>query len=333
MKLKNIAEECQSALVSRQSEYDSEKEKQDEIQSIRNQIVSDVEITNEAFGFTDDEINIIQSFYKHTDYKNDNFYVSQYATPEEEVDEQYRLFLDAKDALYAKSHPQYIYTDSIDNLYALPEFQVFQKQLNIFDFIHVETSLGYQEKLRVISISYNPCMLEDDLEIEFTSMVQYNAKINDYAQLLNAQNNDAKNKILGTTGSKNDLEYNIDSSVIKMILQSMSFGTAVKNEVQSSYNSSIFAFNNILNENLTTDNIIKILNNNELLLSGLLSKYINSDTVITNILNASEGNIQELTSKLITTDEIISKLAKDEDIWFHTRLCAGSHVLHEFNGI
>ena len=32
-------------------------------------------------------------------------------------------------------------------------------------------------------------------------------------------------------------------------------------------------------------------------------------------------------------DYIISKLAKDEDIWFHARLCAGSHVLLKFNGI
>ena len=32
-------------------------------------------------------------------------------------------------------------------------------------------------------------------------------------------------------------------------------------------------------------------------------------------------------------DYIISKLAKDEDIWFHTRLCAGSHVLLVANGL
>lgn len=32
-------------------------------------------------------------------------------------------------------------------------------------------------------------------------------------------------------------------------------------------------------------------------------------------------------------DYIISKLAKDDDIWFHARLCAGSHVLLKFNGI
>ena len=32
-------------------------------------------------------------------------------------------------------------------------------------------------------------------------------------------------------------------------------------------------------------------------------------------------------------DYIVSKLAKDEDIWFHTRTCAGSHVLLRFNGI
>ena len=30
-------------------------------------------------------------------------------------------------------------------------------------------------------------------------------------------------------------------------------------------------------------------------------------------------------------DYIISKLAKDEDIWFHSRLCAGSHVLLKIN--
>ena len=31
-------------------------------------------------------------------------------------------------------------------------------------------------------------------------------------------------------------------------------------------------------------------------------------------------------------DYIVSKLAKDEDYWFHTRLCAGSHILLKVNG-
>ena len=31
-------------------------------------------------------------------------------------------------------------------------------------------------------------------------------------------------------------------------------------------------------------------------------------------------------------DYIVSKLAKDEDFWFHTRLCAGSHILLKING-
>ena len=31
-------------------------------------------------------------------------------------------------------------------------------------------------------------------------------------------------------------------------------------------------------------------------------------------------------------DYIVSKLAKDNDYWFHTRLCAGSHVLLKTNG-
>lgn len=32
-------------------------------------------------------------------------------------------------------------------------------------------------------------------------------------------------------------------------------------------------------------------------------------------------------------DFIVSKLAKDDDYWFHTRLCAGSHILLKVNGI
>lgn len=32
-------------------------------------------------------------------------------------------------------------------------------------------------------------------------------------------------------------------------------------------------------------------------------------------------------------DYIISKLAKDEDYWFHTRMCAGSHILLKVNGV
>lgn len=32
-------------------------------------------------------------------------------------------------------------------------------------------------------------------------------------------------------------------------------------------------------------------------------------------------------------DYIVSKLAKDEDYWFHTRLCAGSHILLRTNGL
>lgn len=32
-------------------------------------------------------------------------------------------------------------------------------------------------------------------------------------------------------------------------------------------------------------------------------------------------------------DFIVSKLAKDEDYWFHTKLCAGSHILLKVNGI
>lgn len=310
---------CQNALDERQAEYDELKKEQDAVQDQRNNLVSDIDITNHSFQFTDEEINIIKSLYKYTDYQNENFYVSQYATPDEEVEEQYRLYLDAKDALYAKSHPQYTYRDSIDNIYALPEFNNFQKQLQIYDFIHVEVSDGYYEKLRLISITYNPCMLENNMEIEFTSMIQYSAKRNDYAQLLNQQNKDAKNKILGISGSTNDLEYNIDSSVIKTILNSLAFGTAISDATQNAIIISTGRFEGLLTGELTSEKIAtKLLEADQAVIDELSSKFITADNIVSTviesdeirsaIIEAAEGRFQSLMTEYIDADYINSKV-------------------------
>ena len=69
-----------------------------------------------------------------------------------------------------------------------------------------------------------------------------------------------------------------------------------------------------------------------------INSEINSESVIKKKQNKSEItkiNIQGFDIYIgknnKQNDFIISKLAKDDDIWFHTRLCAGSHVLLKVN--
>jgi hypothetical protein len=60
---------------------------------------------NEEFGFTEDELKLLDRYYIHTDYTNENIATTSITTNEERVDMAYKLLLYAKDQLSAESHP------------------------------------------------------------------------------------------------------------------------------------------------------------------------------------------------------------------------------------
>lgn len=69
---------------------------------------------------------------------------------------------------------------------------------------------------------------------------------------------------------------------------------------------------------------------NELGISEIKEKQKNKSEILKTVINGFEVFIGKNNKQ---NDYIISKLAKDEDYWFHTRLCAGSHVLLKTNDI
>lgn len=92
--------------------------------------------------------------------------------------------------MYAESHPQYEYSDEVENIYALPEFKEYHDQLNINDFIYLEVMDDEYVKLRVTEISYNPCDMDESMELTFTSPTTYKTKRNDFNMKLKEEGAD-----------------------------------------------------------------------------------------------------------------------------------------------
>ena len=181
------------------------------------EILSSDELLNEAF--TDEEFLILTHLYRQANYSNENIEVTDLDTSITAVNQVKKLFDDAVKELYIESHPQYTYSDTIENIYVLPELQDYHDKFNVNDFVHIELNDNTFVTLRLIKISYNPCDLDESMEITFSNMIQYASKRDDYNSLLegmvNASSHDA-GSIQGK--SNNGSNYTISADIIQQLL-------------------------------------------------------------------------------------------------------------------
>jgi len=80
-------------------------------------------------------------------------------------------------------------------------------------------NINYLTKLRVISIGLNPFMIEPDIDITFSSIVQYKSKQNDFVDLFQLSTGVGDSQISAYSNSKHlDGSYSIDSSFLIKLL-------------------------------------------------------------------------------------------------------------------
>ena len=78
-------------------------------------------------------------------------------TKVDKIDEELKLLNEAKTELSERSRPQYSFSCNLDNLFNLPEFKSWHSEVKVGNFSRLETTESHQEKLRITSISFNPC--------------------------------------------------------------------------------------------------------------------------------------------------------------------------------
>lgn len=308
----NLKDQAETALKERQAEYDAAKKP--EIQEKRNQIAKDVllenfgKVQNKYSAFTDKETYIIKSLYSQSTYTNENIIVTTLDSTADAVDKSKVLYDDALEELYVESHPQYTYTDDVENVYALPEFKEYHEQLTVNDFVRVGITDTNYIKLRVIEITYNPCDLDESMEVTFSNMIQYKAKRNDYNTLLNDALN-TSNRNGGRVNSVNKSstsDYVITSEAIKQIFSNPLFNSMLGGTVTGGTGSggTITADTIIAELVKAKEGVFDKLTVDTAFMKYLDVKLISADKITTRILEAEQANIEKLSAKIIESNQI-----------------------------
>lgn len=308
----NLKDQAETVLKERQAEYDAAKKP--EIQEKRNQIAKDVllenfgKVQNKYSAFTDKETYIIKSLYSQSTYTNENIIVTTLDSTADAVDKSKVLYDDAIEELYVESHPQYTYTDDVENVYALPEFKEYHEQLAVNDFVRVGITDTNYIKLRVIEITYNPCDLDESMEVTFSNMIQYKAKRNDYNTLLNDALN-TSNRNGGRVNSVNKSstsDYVITSEAIKQIFSNPLFNSMLGGTTTGGTGSggTITADTIIAKLVKAKEGVFDKLTVDTAFMKYLDVKLISADKITTRILEAEQANIEKLSAKIIESNQI-----------------------------
>lgn len=309
----NLKDQAETALKERQAEYDAAKKP--EIQEKRNQIAKDVLMEN--FGkvqekypaFTDKETYIIKSLYNQATYSNENIIITTLDSTVDAVDKAITLYKDAVEELYVESHPQYTYTDEIGNIYALPEFREYHDQLAVNDFVRLGLSDTRYVKLRVVEIRYNPCDMDETMEVTFSNMVQYKSKLtNDNEFLTNAlnQTSDRTGGRVNSVNKSSTSDYVITSEAIKQIFSNPLFNSMLGGTVTGGTGSggTITADTIIAELVKAKEGVFDKLTADTAFIKYLDANLISADTIATRVLNAEQANIEKLSAKIIESNQI-----------------------------
>lgn len=186
---------------------------------------------SEYISFTANDLALLNKLYYDNDYVNENMFLVSSDTQVTAIDEQQKLFDAAVNDLSSSSQPQFKYSTTLDNFLAITQYSDFSKELDVGNYIRLDIRDDYQVKLRVISISFNPMVFDNDLNIEFSNMIKSKSKRTDMDSLLNSANNINKNQI---SGNSNGSSMNIDDTTMRAILNKLLGSSALNNKINSS---------------------------------------------------------------------------------------------------
>lgn len=292
----NFVGSCQEAYNKRKSEIDDATAIQKQYDDIRKDCLKYEDKTtwkhikdNVEYSFTEKDLKVLSKLYIDCDYTNENMFTVDSDDAVTAIDEQLKLLDAAQNELFSSSQPQYTYNTSLDNFLALIEYKDYIDNLNLGDFIFLGIRNDYVIKLRVMSISYNPLKMDNNLDITFSNMIQSRASRDDFVYLLNSSSNHSKNSV---SGNGNDYLANegvgLTSGLIQKLLASG-------------------AFLNQLNQ---------IINNGSIIVPGCSVSLTELNSKMIKVLDlfAENGFFEYLQAKLITADKIVAGSGEFKDL-------------------
>ena len=305
----NVPGSCAEAYVQRTDEAAEAKMISEQYLTERTSIARSVEkeswcgtsADNKPLTFTAEDLKLLASLYNDTDYTNDNMFLVSTDDQLTAIDEQQKLLDAAVNDLAGTSRPQYRYTTTLDNFLPLAEYKDYAKHLNLGDFIWLGIRDDYQVRLRVIGITYNPAVFDNQITIEFSNMVKARAARNDFAALLSLNGGSGKNKI---SGSANSSSANTNTGSLQYILDKILSSTAFTNKVNNSINQTFGGY-------IGTLMVLKELEAEMIKCVNLKAEngffgYLRSELISAGMLIAGSGEFQDLKTLVARIDNLLA---------------------------
>lgn len=283
-----VSGSCANALAERTEEYEAAEAAAETVQQQRTLLAASVDKKNwKADGaepFTRKELRTLSRLYRDTDYTNNNMFLTSSDDQVTAIDEQLKLYDAAVEDLEISSQPQYIYSTDLENFLSMYRYKQYTDHLELGDFLYLGTQDDYVVKLRLISLSYNPLSMDNDLRIEFSNMVKTGSRRYDTTYLLGLGGNTSKNRISGSAGSSGKNEgVTLTAGLIQKILSSTVFNNKVTNAINQHFQA------------LTGQMIV--------------AKNLEAEMIRVSDIRAENGFFQYLQSQLIAADKIVSDSA------------------------
>ena len=323
---------CANAIKERQSEYDTLQRKMDE-QSNGMKTVSN-SVSKDLF-MSEDEIVTLNKLYNETDYTNDNILTISTDTAEKIINTQYELLKDAQTELSKVCQPQLSFNLTMDNIFAIPGFKEWQGNFDIGNYVHLSFDKNdqYFLKLRISSLTFNPCIIENDFQIEFTNMISYNGGRDDFAALLDESVSTAKSQVAGSVKSKLDTSgIEVSDSLIRALVNSNTFSGAVSNGVFDTISANRGIFNDVISKTINVQQLMAQ--------SGLFETVQGKNGEFFNVL-ALDVNMNRAQVGTLSVDRLILRGTEDSIMYTFndflgkpeaTKISAEDYDKYFFNG-
>lgn len=264
--------------------------------------------------FLDFELDEITHIMNQNTYTNENIFVSSIQDLTDTVLMQQKLCETALDDIAVYSIPQASYTTTMDNILALSGNELHAHDLSYGNFIRLGLRDDYYVKLRVTSISFNPCLYDNNFTIQFSNMIKSGKKRNDFVALLDMAGNLSQSS--ASTSYSGNIQLTDDNvyQIMSQILQSSIFNNKVQNII-----------NNSPNINVGTGGGLTV---GDIYGNNAFFEYIQSELIAAGQIVANSGEFKDLSALVANIDNLLSGNISAED--FHAiHLTADNATINE----
>ncbi len=228
--------QIREAITARENRISELRSEMDSLQAERKDITAYVQMSSPVHGFTSEELKIFESLTVHTDYENENIFVTDFDDPIAQVDLAEELYHAACEQLSIESRPQLSMKVDLDSFLSMSKYNSFTNELEVGNFIRVGMNSAEAEKLRIVSIDFQPSDLSNKLNLEFSSMVTTYNRRDDYTYLTgNNHSGSGKHKITAGISSE-DLTTALSTllnSKFASLMSSPIFENAAARDIQA----------------------------------------------------------------------------------------------------